>query len=198
MKAYRNIKRKYYKYVSTVREWTQPIISSDGVLGGYSFAVYSGGETAHPAWHACDNNSSTFATLNGENMFILYNPTPVKPNYIRIINRNYPNYYIQAGNLYGSNDGNVYSLVKTFTSSVGGRLAVFDLDTLENQEYYKYWKIQVTSANAGAWQPSTVSLMDATERVTTVEEATQSDYDYYVDRYIYKLPKVNNKYYGIN
>ena len=55
---------KYLKKTVTETAFIQPILSSNGTLGGNSFAVYCNTSVAdyqqnHPAWHAVDNNLNT-------------------------------------------------------------------------------------------------------------------------------------------
>lgn len=132
-------------------EWGQPYLSSDGTLGGNSFAVSASSEN-RPAYEAFDGNGGSSVSSNGWTSsvppayLIFYNPTPLKVSGLDITNKmggsgTYPS-VVRAGALYGSNTNSNYTLISTFTSSAG-RGATFQVD-VSSTEFYKYHKLQIT------------------------------------------------------
>lgn len=126
--------------------FSQPILSSNGTLGGDSFAI-SGTSTssAYPAFNAFDNNKSTdWVSASANEDLIIYNPTPIKITRIDVTNRNSSTVrYIKNGTIYGSNDNSQYTEIATFTNTVTTQLGQWHIDLSANKNYYKYYKLSM-------------------------------------------------------
>ena len=155
----------HYKTTNTDTLWRNPSLSSNGTLGGGSFAVaassvyrvdwspfYSFQES--PSGDVCWTSNTVASTLT------LYNPTPVKAY------RFHGDLNWASGQLYGSNDNTNWTQIQTFTYSVAG---VKDID-ISTSEYYKYYKFNIvtTVANAKARLGQLASLMGYTQSSNTV------------------------------
>ena len=188
MKCYKEIKTKYYPKVT----WTQPTLTTNGTMGGSSFAVSTTCEVnVSSAWKAFDGSTSTYgycyfnAPNNNKGDYILYNPKPINITQLTI------NLYIVTQvTVYYSDDG------KTFTqcgylsrgSTWGQATVVVNVDT--GNTFHKYYKIYFNNT-AGVSQPQIYDI-----KITAVEEA------YEEEKITYKLPtKVLGQdkltYYGI-
>ena len=201
MKAVREVKRKYYKYVES--NFVQPILTSNGTMGGDSFACTAVSEY-RPAYYMFDGKAEyggpewaaySFA-FTGNVWFSFYNPNPIKiysfTSYFH--NNNGYGYNINSGTVYGSNDYNSWDTISTFSGLSGATVTV----NVNSTKYYKYYKVHI-DRNQGANQVC-INQINITAGIQKAEETTQSDYDYYVDIPVYKLHKSVDTptYYAIN
>lgn len=128
--------------------WTQPILTANGTMGGSSFAVVASAEVqagsnpSHHAWEAFDNNSNTYWRAGATTGWIeFYNPIPLNVTNIEwCVYYNYPT----GGNVEGSNDGSTWTELTTWTNS---SLADFNIDLSANTNSYKYYRVNVTGVN---------------------------------------------------
>ena len=157
---------RYFKY--TYAEWTQPVLTANGTLGGDSFAVFcdSPNNTSYPAYYAFDSSTSTFAVTH-EADYIIYNKNPINITKIDMTVRG-SSYQYKGGTLYGSNDNINWKEIIALSALTNG-----SWDISSNTGYYKYYKF---SGSAGDWQPKTLTLT-ATQQTGSVE-STADDYDY--------------------
>lgn len=192
--------RKYYKYVYV--EWTQPILSSNGTMGGDSFAcnqssVYS----SCYAWCAFAE-SGMWHSAEGQNppqWLSWYNPRILKINNIKInvgngsSNPDLPNEYKIQGSDDNTNWVDVYSATNSQTSPIPLTLNI-DLTSNPNRAY-KYWRYYVVNVKSRNFGNASKIILDALEQ--QIVESTSSDYDFYVDdTIIYKTPnEIERKYY---
>lgn len=190
-KAVKQVERFYWKREETEQSWTQPVLSANGTIGGDSFAcVASGEKSSYYAWKAFNNNTSDYWHIDSVPSWIeWYNPNPLKitkvvfttGEHVDIGNRYaVKNYKIQA-----SDDGNSWVDIYTGTnSSTGTRVSV--TANISNNNFYKYWRIYVSSINAGngaeIWEVS----VTATQLQETITPGTAEDYDFYTDEDVYK------------
>lgn len=168
--------KKYYKY--TYETFAQPVLSSNGTMGGSSFAVSATkvSESRQP-YLAFDGNSSTYwqaHSANGQSL-TFYNPKPL--NVTRLAFTYYDNsqqYAIRSGILYGSNDNSSWETIKSFTSYTT------TWGVSENTKSYKYYRIYVVTG--GSWEYVVdIKNIAITARVQTgVIESTADDYDYMI------------------
>lgn len=193
MKAVKETERKYYKY--QYKDWVQPVLTANGTMGGDSFAV-RGANSGSNAYLAYDGNASTYLALwsNLVNETYFYNPKPLK---ITTLNFTYyPSCWISKGEIYGSNDDSLYTLLTEFSHS--GNTGTVEIN---NETPYKYFKIKVISANGNNGYGYLLIAniyelkIDATQQ--TIIDGTESDHDFYKDIDTYKLPKIGETYYGI-
>ena len=186
MKAYKEIERKYYKYQYS--DWVQPVLTANGTMGGDSFAV-----TTYYAW---DGNASTYAQFftNGLNETFFYNPNPLKISTMKF--SYYSTAWVTSGEIYGSNDNISYTLLTEFGHS--GNTGTVEVNNLTP---YKYFKIKILGANGnngyGYLIIADIIQIDVTAQEQTAIEGTESDHDFYKDINTYKLPKIDEQYYGI-
>ena len=142
--AYKTGKRKYYKY--QYQDWTQPVLTANGTMGGGSFAVSATKEN-NPAYYAVDGDASSYWQAGSAvgHSFIFYNPNPL--NVTKLVFTYYDGgygYAIRSGILYGSNDNSEWTQIKAFTSYVT------TWDVSDNTKFYKYYKIEVVSGGSDA------------------------------------------------
>ena len=193
MKAYAEKVKKYYKYQDVA--WVQPVLSSAGTLGGNSFAVYATSTWAgYSVVNAVDANAGSYwlSEFQSGAPFTFYNPVPIKVTKI-VVSRQHTDTGIQAytGKVEASNDNNIWEEVGSFTGGTwnGG----FTVDMSSNTGYYKYYKITPTSASNNTWGIANLTI---TADQREVVDGTESDYDYYIEIPLCKLPsKVDRKYY---
>lgn len=204
MKAVKEIVRKYYKYES----WTQPVLSSNGTIGVDDFAV----SCSLPALTGDPYPRSLYLAFDGiignaENRFQSVSNT-TNPQYIIVYSKNSLNiksitfyqmtqetyYYIKAITIQGSNNGSDWTDLQTWTSN--SYVANFTVDLSSNLEYYNYYRFYIT--NRAYYDSSNAYLMiqEISMTGTQAVESTESDYDFYVDKDIYKAVKETvRKYY---
>lgn len=146
---------EYSTYGGIETTFVQPALSTDGTLGGSSFAVncdliYS----SWYAWYAVDNNPSTHWHVPGlsGHYLTLYNPNPLKVSSINITN--YNNEVITGYTIYGSNDNSNWTALYSGTNSNISDYATWGI-AVNSNAFYKYHKIYVSAGytgNAGARQ----------------------------------------------
>ena len=129
--------------------WTQPVLNSNGIMGGDSFAVSASSEydSNFVAYHAFDGNTSTeWATLgNSTPCYIsFYSPTPIKVSQLTMTNRNTAETFT-GGTVYGSNDGVNWTSLTTYSNSVTTGGAVWTISLSSNTNFYNYYKIEAAS-----------------------------------------------------
>ena len=172
-----------YSTSTTYTSWSQPEISSNGTLGGSSFAVSPSSEFntgIYAAWHAF--NSDTMAT-NGNNAWrtrslsvgtlhhiIIYNPTPIKLASFSYINFGQTGISPRSGDVYGCNDGTSWNFVNSYTNSTYAVNSTW-YASINSTTGYKYHKITfLPASNAGY-------IWCAEMRLTATQQTTS--YNYY-------------------
>ena len=153
--------------------FTRPNLSSNGTLGGDSFAVSSYTSGSNPAYYAVNGSTSNYwigaiYTLPDGRYsprYFIYNPRSLKITslaytFVTSIT------YVPAGiEIAGSNDGINYTvLTSSFsTSSLTGT------STITNTEGYRYYRLKITVKSASSTNPNTVRISNiaitATEKV---------------------------------
>lgn len=156
-----NLKMFYAKSNGQIvsKHWAQPILDSNGTLGGEFFAVYSDHEenSESAIYKAFDGNESTVWKSGSSSTpvnIIFYNPTPINVSNIHIKFINGEVY--SSGDIYGSNDNNDYSLVGSFSNN-----SQDEIDVATNGNY-KYFKIELTALYSG-WGHIAEITITATE-----------------------------------
>lgn len=180
MKVYKEQVRDYYKY--QYRNWTQPILTSNGTLGVGDFAVYCPeNSTTYPAYYAFDGTTSNFVVTHN-NDYIIYSANALNITSISMSDRS-SSYNFKGGELYGSNNNKDWELIQAISGTT------WNLSS--NKKYYNYYKIKQTVS--GDWQPSLFTVV-AKEQISV--KGTEYDYDYYTSHDGYKLFTFpNTKYY---
>ena len=169
--------RKYYKYES----WTQPTLSSNGTIGGGSFAVtasaesQASGDPPYKAWEAFDKNSYTYWRSGQTSAWLeFYNPEP-----LRVTNLQYANTYCYPtqGTVIASNDNSNWDTLTTWTNN---SIDTFNIDLSSNTNTYLYYRVVVNQVNTDY-----VHCQELTITAQKVVEGTSSDYDFYEDVDVY-------------
>lgn len=134
--------------------FNQPILSTNGTLGGSSFAVYASNRWDNSgnfeAYKAFDGNLSTeYASYYGYYDYILYNPIALKILTFTFVADSGDPRLPATFNLYGSNDNLTYTFIQSGTNSNPYN---YSFDILPaNQNYYKYYKLSVASSVNGSY-----------------------------------------------
>lgn len=123
-------------YGAVEATFSQPTLSSNGTLGGASFACTANTEPYGAAYCAFDNNGGTSWAANQStgDYIIFYNPNALKISSLSIYNGTEG---ITSWTLYGSNDNATYTLICNGTSPVNTTTTT----TVNSYQYYKYHKI---------------------------------------------------------
>lgn len=178
--------KDYYKY--EYQDWTQPILTANGNMGGDSFAASQVGfadEGDLKAFRAFDNNTSTncyFAKSTG--YFQWYNPNPLKITNLKLTNfvgDSWGTRALTSGSIQVSNNGSDFVELKTFTNSATGGGASWNIDLSANTGYYKYYRIVCTGtsyavSNAANQCHIAELKITATEQITV--KGSAADYDF--------------------
>ena len=148
---------EYGSYGGVETAFVQPTLSSNGILGGTTFAVVASSENAgYYAWCAFDKNlSNAYWSAAGKptGYLILYNPIAVKATSFDFTGVN--GYYVTGGAIYGSNDNINYTVLASFTNNNFTTTPWNVQINNGSQGYYKYYKIYfsgMTAGNAGIAQ----------------------------------------------
>lgn len=180
--GYFNPKVKYYKYV--YEDWTQPVLSANGTMGGSSFAVSASSEydTARPAYGAFDGvtgNDSANCWHSGSGFpswIQFYNPKPLKVTKLTVTNRGSDGAFINSYGVSYSDDGETFTEFLTGTSSNQTANGSWEI-TIDNG-VHKYWRLTSKSASGDNSDYTAVAEIDITAQEQTVVESTAADYDY--------------------
>lgn len=150
-----------YGQVSTSQsfiDWTQPTLTSNGTLGGDSFAVYCATELSPEyTFYAFDyttisgsTDTRYFYSTSNNTDVIIYNPIPLKLSMVRCQNycSNASSYIPTKCTIYVSQDNNNYIKLKEFNSfTKTGNSAWNDIDLSNNLNAYKYYKLSFQKAS---------------------------------------------------
>lgn len=144
---------KYETYGGVETTFVQPALSTNGALGGSSFAVYSSSVVYDAAYCGADNNPSTSLTAVGSSFSAFYhtwyNPISLKVSSITFLNKGVNGQTITSYTLYGSDDNYNWTIITNGTNAVTGASATWDAPIPEaSKGFYKYYKIY---ASAGGY-----------------------------------------------
>lgn len=139
-------------------DFNYPTLSSNGTIGGSSFAVNAEDDGSHPAYYAFDNNSDTYWRYGSQSGSItFYNPEEIIVSQIIYT----PFYsYPTAGEVRGSNDGTSWS---TITSFINDSINEFTIDLSTNKTAYKYYQIYISSVNMDVIHCSSIRIKTTTK-----------------------------------
>lgn len=199
--------RKYYKY--KYEPWTQPVLSSNGTLGGSNFAcTQSSSYLSRDAWRCFDGNTTSTYWTSGEGTYtanaggstgseyiIFYNPNKLNISNLQFTNRS------DGGpsspkewSLYGSDDNSTWDFVGNYTNTVSTGSGVWEQNI--NNFNYKYGKVLVTRVfYTGAAEANIGNIHITATENTGYIEATEDDYDFYEEEYTYNVNKHTDTYY---
>ena len=177
-KSFKEVERKYYKYIEV--PWTQPVLSSNGTLGGKVCAAYSS-RTVYGdryAYKAFDGNTTTIWTVTTLPVnLIFYSPEPIKVTNIQCRNRaDGYNYTITAGKIQASNNNSTWDSLTSWTNSNASQGAVWTIELSKNVNYYNYYNILVSS---GTGNEASLAEVSFTATRKSIAEGSPFDYDFY-------------------
>lgn len=190
---------KYYKYVYS--SWSQPTLSSNGSVGGSSYAARANSEygSSYAAYMAFDKNNSKFWAENGvtnSGVLEFYSPVQLKVNSINITNRpDYVNTW-KTGSVLGSLDGVNYFTLASFTNSNVSAGSTWTI-TVNNKTPAKYIRVVTGSLINSSHSLSVAEMTINAQQLSGTVESNSSDYDYKVDmtkNYILRRPSTGVDY----
>ena len=168
--------------ITVEKPFIRPNLTSNGVLGGDSFAVscdsgscIDGSTNVSVAYTACDGNNSTYfsmwaTTASTVQSYYIYNPNPLRVKNIKIVNFYTNQYAIWRaidGNFKGSNDGSNWEVISTFSNNNNATLTING----NLNKAYKYLAIEITKRTSVAESKMlgfNEIQIDATELITTI------------------------------
>ena len=148
---------KYYKKVAVEKDWTQPVLTSNGTLGGDSFAVYTTStitdmpQNLYKAFNSTDNPAGVVYARINKNDVIFYSPNPLKCNQFSIMDYwsgYYYQYGLRAGIVKGSNNGTDWVTIANISGGTAQKKNVFNFT---NNNFYKYYMLTPTDIAPEGW-----------------------------------------------
>lgn len=192
MKVKQQLTRKYYKYITVESSWTQPVLSSNGTIGVDDFAVSATNTVEGQVYYPFTSNNYWMGDNNVS--YIMYSNNALCIKRLGFSGYSYYShgfdiyYYIKNFTFYGSNDGNSWTDLGTFTNNTHNFVS-FEIN---NNNFYKYYKIYITDAKTRS------TLMNiqltATQQTVSVVESTKDDYNFYEDKIALNAFIDNNVY----
>lgn len=166
---YRYVKRNYYKK----EQWTQPVITSNGSLGGNVFAVEAYPDASN-AYKAFDADTKSYVNqMNVGATLTFYNPEPIMITKM-VQTGSSKVYNPRAGILQYSDDGFLTWGVAVEWSGT----AVSNTYSVPDVGFHKYWRIEITQKGTASGNSDLVQVA-ITALVKTL--TTQDSYDEYED-----------------
>ena len=157
-------------------KFVQPILTANGTMGGDSFAVSSNVEYAENyacrAFDGIKDDTSYFHTPQNvkTGYYDIYNPIALNITHIKFYNQIIAaNRASSAGNIYGSNNGEEWTLIKSYTNTVQAKASTWELDLSSNKDYYKYYRIESTAGGADQYWVIVEMEITATEEIPPVD-----------------------------
>lgn len=163
--------------------WTQPVLSSNGVIGGESFAVSASSEldSGRMAYHAFDgvmtNNNAVGCWHSGQGFpswLQFYNPLPLKVEKLTITNRTSDGSYLNNYSLAYSDDGETFTEFASGVSPTQADGTSFTVNV--NAGWHKYWRINCRSASGN--NSGYTAIGEVTVQANEVTEGTADDHNY--------------------
>lgn len=198
MKVYKETVRKYYKYTSETVAYTSPIFNSaeEALAGNGNIRMIEGsdyfGITKQELALFNTGKQITFEILeqNPNDVYGISNIT--FKNYVNTFD--YPAFAIK--DVKGSVDGKTWVTITSFKGDASGDATTTNNLNVTTPNYYKFLRFTTTNTDSrygyGSGGHFAITFLKR-----KYVESTSSDYDFYEDVDVYKLPKINEKYYGI-
>ena len=184
IKTPNEIERKYYKYI--YNSWTQPVLSSNGIIGGNSFAVTASSyyDSPRQPFNAFDGQnaaeSNCWHAASGFPQWLeWYSPEPLKYSNIKILNRTNNGNAIKDYQIQISDDGNNWETILTGTNTVSDAASEWNINLSSIQPITKYMRIYITTGYDSNYVVIGEVTITAQQQSTT--GGTSSDYDFYED-----------------
>ena len=175
---------KYLKKTVTETAWTQPILTSNGTLGGDSFAVSASshqgtGTSYYPYCAFSGTNVWTSVWLGGNGQqnltYTMYNPIAIKIKRIGIQNDSYSDYAPTSGEVWYSDDSENYIRDSVFTNTIITKNSLWYI-TVNTTTPHKYWQLR-TLKNAKVAIAIGEFKLDVVTLTETWQAGTPNDYD---------------------
>lgn len=194
----KKIRTIYYKYDDV--NWTQPVLTANGTMGGSSFACtqsdyYTESDgRKQEAWRMFSSSNAEEWQINDVSTSKTYwaswyNPKPLKISKLQVVNSKDAQFSPTKLVLEGSNDNSSWTTLGTTNNSNVTANSTWDA-TISSTGWYKYYRIVVTPRVGTAVM---VNKLKITALVRNgVKEGTASDYDYTV----FEDGKIKNVYKG--
>lgn len=134
------------------KQWKQPVLTANGILGGSSFAVsakdfeQNSDANSGDAYYAFAGNGKYWRSKTSSSYIILYNPIPLRINklYCSAYNTSTNSYGTMAsGTISGSNDNSSWTKITDFTNKNFGTYTIM----VNSPSFYKYYKVEGTCSN---------------------------------------------------
>lgn len=202
----------YYKKITVEKDWVQPILTSNGTLGGSSFAVACSNVNTAAGWinniAACfDGQTDTGHISNANGIYlpasceiIIYNPIPLNIKKFTLSQgAGNAKGGLHAGAIYGSDNGSNWVKVGTYSGLTANASTITEYINLPNNTgYYKYTKIANTTGGTNGVVVKEITLT-ATQKVEKWTECAKSEYDQLPDaqKYtenVYMIPTKKGNY----
>ena len=200
----------YFAQPQDEEQWTQPILTTNGIVGGDSFACFSSSEydNRYLTYQAFDGNISNLtssytywcsSSKTGTQFIGFYNPEPLKVTALRLYNNRASSGdgVIASGTVQGSNDNSTYTDIGTFSGNTYGTTYI-DVDLSSNTSFYKYYRI-VANTYTGNYATMGEIVITAVTANKTAEQVWQQSVNTYgvCGKFVYdstnntvRLPKV--------
>lgn len=131
-----NVKNK----ATPERLWTRPNLTASGTMGGTAFAV-SASINNTTAYRGVDDSVSTYWSVIGSTArYTFYNPDALKVSELTYIYSS-STFRAKAVSTEGSNDNSTWEAI---TSTYSGSSTTYT-SILDNDKYYKYYRINFTA-----------------------------------------------------
>lgn len=127
--------------------FVQPVLTSNGTLGGDSFACSANSYIGsyYPYIVFTSGTDSLWHSGPGLPAWLeFYNPIALRVTKITVMNHDKT---ITAGSVQGCNDGNTWKTIVDWTNSNETAYASWDIDLSKNIGYYKYYRLYITATN---------------------------------------------------
>ena len=176
--------KKFYKYI--YRPFVQPILSSNGTIGGGHFATKASAEQTgynRYAWKAFDNDVATMWAGDSSNAgwIEIYNPDPLNVTSIYwTFPASYTGHNPATLRVYAGDDENNLIILATIDTQAIYTGNSFTLDLSDNTNYYKIYRFETlgqVNTNTGL----ICGEMTITATAKILIETSRDDYDSYSD-----------------
>lgn len=159
-----------------IENWTQPILTENGIMGGDTFAVSTnvpmlGDSQVYYAFDGSTGGGLFHSTQSAVLGYIdIYNPEPLCITNIQTTNQAFANRASSRGIIYASNDGTNWQQLTTYTNSVQSSEGVWNISVPNNinypTNYYKYYRLESTQGGGnGYWVIAEINLTATVRRV---------------------------------
>ena len=179
-------REKYWKY--TYQDWTQPVLTAAGTMGGDSFAVaQSSSYNSIDFWKVFKETSSQWHANSGLPQWVSwYNPKPMlvtKLYFPAHGSGQIKNFVIQA-----CDDNSSWADILSYSNT--NSTAAFEVDLSANETPYKYWRIYISScyySSGGKYYALIQAGFTITAQEKIVVKGTKEDHDFTTKGDVYRL-----------